>query len=223
MKYLSSIIFLCCFCVKIDAQTDKKILKNSFQLNQSVLYFGGFRINSDFSSKDVSYTRFYKNFGAGLGINRIQMAKQGLTPIQPFEEVDRRDNLHLYYLHVLLSYRFVKFCPVKNLKVSIDVAPSILIGGQNKYYSSLEGGNDSLMYNSYWKNPSRPEYETKFNIYGRLGISYVFLNRYEIGINTNTYLKFIAPTLFGLSKPFSTNPSQINKSSFFSISIKYSF
>lgn len=223
MKYIFSIFFICSLCLKIEAQSDQEYLKNSFQLNQSLWNYAGSRIHFDFSSTDVNYTRFFKNFGTGLGINRIQLVKQGLSPIKPYEEIDRRDNLHLYYLQFLLSYRFVQFCLVNNLKVSIDIAPSILIGGQNKYYASLEGGSDSLMSNSYWNNPSRPEYETKFNIYGRLCISYVFYNKYEVGINSNTYLKYIAPTLFGLSKPFSPYPSQINKSSFFSISIKYSF
>lgn len=207
-------------CFNIVAQSTKS-LKNSIQFNQSLFNFGDSRIYFDLGSTDLSYNRFFKNFGIGLGINRIQLVKQGLEPIGPTDEVARRDNLHLYYLQVLLSYRFVDFCPVKNINVNIDIAPTFLIGGKNSFYGEID--QQTLQHNSFWKNPSRMEYETKFNIYGRLGISYVFFSKYELGINANTYLKYIAPTLMHIPKPFSPYPSQINKSSYFSISFKFNF
>lgn len=206
------------------SQKDVGFLKNSIQFNQSIFNYGGDKFfDCDLNSNDLSYTRFFKNLGFGLGINRIQLLKQGLEPLGPLDEVYRRDNLQLYYSQILISYRFMNLCASKNLKVCIDFAPSLLIGGRNKYYALIEGGGDSLMSNSYWKNPTQMEYETKCNIYGRLGVSYVFFKYYEFGINVNTYLRFIAPTLMQFPRPFLHYPSQINKSSYLSISIKYNY
>lgn len=197
--------------------------KNSISFYQSLYNFGGNEIKFSAKSNSLGYMHFFKNLGVGLDVNRIQMKKDGLNPIMPYEEWERKDNLQLYYANVLFSYRFVNFCPIKNLNVKIDVAPSFLIGGKNSYYSSSEGNKDSLITNTLWKSPTRMEYETKINVFGRLGLNYILFNRIEIGIAISTYLKFIAPTLMSLPYPFSPGLQQLNKSSFCSLSIKYNF
>ncbi len=214
-----NIIFIC-LCCKIFAQLNKS-LKNTIQVNQSFFNFAGSRIYSDLESIDLCYNRFINHFGIGLGINSIQLIKQGLEPISPIGEVARSDNLQLYYLQVLFSYHFINFYSVKNLRLNIDIAPIFLTGGQNSFYGEID--HQTLKHNSFLRNPHRKEYETKFNIYGRLGISYVLFSKYELGINVKYYLRYITPPLMRLPKSFSPYPIKNYYSSYFSISFKYIF
>lgn len=226
MSFKKQLFFFCFQCFVISSlfsQDNEKEYKNRIILQQSVFDFGGSEISFAPISTSIGYSRFYRNVGLGLMLDRIQLKKDGKEPILPYEEYDRKDNLELYYSNILVSYRFHHFCPLENLSVNIDLGPSILVGGKNSYYSLEESNSDSLIHNSFWKNPARMEYETKFNLFGRITVEYEIINHFKLGISSSTYLKYIAPELMSLNIPFSPGQRQLNKSSFWSLSILYSF
>lgn len=221
MKLIALILFQAVFASFSNAQSSEKVLKNVIGIHQSIYDCGGTRVRFSTKSSALDYIHYFKNLGVGIALNRIQMKKEGLHPIGPTDEVFRRDNLNLYYANILVSYRFKNFCPIEKLVVKLDIAPSFLVGGQNSYYGEIDA--ITLQHNSYWKNPDRMEYETKFNLFGRIGVYYTLFTNFEVGANAHTYLKFIAPEFMGLPIPWGPNPRQLNKSSFWSLSLTYNF
>lgn len=222
MKIVISFLCQICFLSIIWSQDSLSKHQNSVYFNQSLFDFGGNEVFFSLQSSSIGYKHYSRNIGFGLEFNRIQMKNEGLQPIGPVDEISRRDNLRLFYVNTVLSYRFTNFCFFKNLGVELDLAPSFLIGGKNDYYA-LETGGDSLIHNSRWKDPDRIEYETKFNILGRVSIDYMVFEHFKFGVTTSSYLKYIAPKFMSLNIPFSPGPRQIDKSSFWSLLFTYTF
>lgn len=196
-------IIFTCLCCKIFAQLNKW-LKNIIHVNQSFFNFAINRIYSDLESIDLCHNRVINYLGIGLGVNHIQFIEQGLEPICPVEDMERRDNIQLYYLQVLFSYHLINFCFIKNLRVDIHIAPIFLTGGQNSFYGEID--HQTPKHNSFLRNPFRKKYEIKFSIYVGLGIPYIIFSKYELGISAKYYLRYITPSLMRIPKSFSPYP-----------------
>ena len=147
MKIIILIILQSSLIYNSWSQELRREKKNFIFLNQSLFDVGGKEINLSVKSNTLGYKIFNKKMGFGIELNRLQMLKNSLKPIGPTDCIYRRDNLYLLYSSFPVSYSFTEFCLLKNLIFSIDIAPSFLIGGKNKYYFSNTNINNYNLFN----------------------------------------------------------------------------